>query len=363
ATPAHSASLWLARLNVPKPAYQEAPQIHEFTGPAGEALRGIVAAIRLPAADRDLVFAVAGPVSEIRRDVVTFAHQLALTLTILTLGLAGAVLAQVRFGLRPLRTIQTALAKIRSGEAGRLPDALPAEVRPLAEELNNLLARNATLLQRARRQAGDLAHALKNPLTVIRNEAREIESDRGQRLREQVALMSAAIERNLARARAAGAGGVPNARASVERVVDDLCFTLRHLHDDRCLAFQTAGLAELWFAGDVQDLEEMLGNLMDNACKWAHQRVLVRGERAGRRVRIFVEDDGAGIPEVRRAEVLQRGRRLDETTPGTGLGLGIVQDMTELYGGSVTLGRSALGGLQAELDLPAAGLPLARRSH
>jgi signal transduction histidine kinase len=262
------------------------------------------------------------------------------------------VLLQIRFGLRPLRAMRSALAEIRAGRSGRLPETFPAEVQPVVSELNDLLDHDAAKLERARTQAGNLAHALKNPLTVIRNEAREVEGERGAILRDQVAVVSNHVERYLVRARAAG--GVLGVRTEVEGTIEDLRFSMNLLHRDRDLDIRVSGAGGLFFRGDAHDLEEMLGNLIDNACKWARTRVTVSARRVDSHLVIAVEDDGPGVPEERHAEVLHRGRRLDETVAGSGLGLDIVQDIAELYHGSLTLGDSRIGGLRAQLDLPAA---------
>jgi signal transduction histidine kinase len=173
-------------------------------------------------------------------------------------------------------------------------------------------------------------------------------------LKEQTAILSKHIDRHLSRARVAASGGLLGARTSVGAAVEDIRFSMRHLHRERQLDIRVSDTAGLWFKGDAQDLEEMLGNLIDNACKWARSEVVVRGERFGGRLRITIEDDGPGIPDERREDVLRHGRRLDSRVPGSGLGLGIVQDVVELYGGSLALGDSSLGGLCAELELPAA---------
>jgi len=216
-----------------------------------------------------------------------------------------------------------------------------------------LLDHNGALLERARTQVGNLAHALKNPLTVIRNEAGPMENERGRVIREQTAAMANSVDRYLSQARIAGTAGVLGARADLKVIVEDLCFSLEQLYKEKALEIQRDGLEGYWFRGEAQDLEEMLGNLIDNACKWARSQVLVHAESADGRLRIVVEDDGPGIPEKRQVEVLERGRRLDEKIPGSGLGLDIAQDIAGLYRGSITLGRASSGGLSVQLDLPA----------
>lgn len=348
---AASDSVWRSRLGFTDTA---ARQFQEFSGPRAEALRGLVAPISLPAGDDRFVFVIAGPVSDIEHDVANFTSKLVATLGVLGLGLVAAVLVQVRFGLQPLRTMQKALTEIRAGRRDRLPDDFAAEVRPVVQELNALLDHNTAVLHRSRTQTGNLAHALRNPMTVIRNEARDVGGTRGEILREQATVVSKLIDRYLGRARIAGSGAVLRARTPVAATVDDLTFSLERLYRHRGCELLVGPMDGLQFQGDAEDLEEMVANLMDNACKWARRRIRVSGGCEGGRLRITVEDDGPGIPAERRAAVLERGLRLDETVAGSGLGLDIVQEIAELYGGSLNLGVSSMGGLRAELDLPAA---------
>jgi signal transduction histidine kinase len=351
---AASASLWHDRLDVFDPRSGSGPQIEHLVGPEKRRLRAIVEDITLPRASGHFTFVVAGPASDIQRDVDRFASQLAATLSLLGLGLLGTVLLQVRFGLRPLKTLRRALAEIRSGRAHHLPDTFPDEVQPVVSELNALLDHNAAVLERARTQAGNLAHALKNPLAVARNEARNVAGERGRALRERLSVVSTCIDRYLFRARAAGTADILRARTPVKSTIEDLRFSMERLHEGRRLDIRVSGTDGLFFRGDRHDLEEMVGNLLDNACKWAQCEVLVTARRADGRLLFAIEDDGPGIPEDRRGEVLERGRRLDETVPGAGLGLDIVQDLAELYRGRLSLAASSLGGIRAELDLPAA---------
>ena len=282
----------------------------------------------------------------------SFGASLALTLAVLGGGLLLAVLFQVRYGLQPLREMQSAIGAIRRGEVQRLRGTYPVEIGLVARELNELLEHNAALLERARTMAGNLAHALKNPLTVIRNEARAIDQEAGRVIREQTLVMATSIDRHLSRARAAGGAGSLGARADVKAILEDLRFSMQTLYRDRGLEIELSGLEGCWYRGEPQDLEEMLGNLLDNACKWARHRVRVVGRCAAERLVVRVEDDGPGIPAEHQAEVLERGRRLDESVPGSGLGLDIVSDIAALYRGSLTLERAPGGGLSACLDLP-----------
>jgi signal transduction histidine kinase len=351
---AKSESLWYDHLPVLKPAIGMQPQVRFLTGPGDQPLRALVQDITLPRAREHFAFVVAGPIDDIKRDVNRFVTQMVVTLGILGLGLLAAVFFQVRFGLRPLRSMRKALADIRSGQAHKLPSTFPEELVPVITELNALLEHNAAMLERARTQAGNLAHAIKNPLTVIRNEIREVEGERGRLLQDQVSVVTEHINRYLSRARAAGSGRVLGVRTSIKDTLEELRYSMDLLHRDRGININVQATEALFFRGDQHDLEEMAGNLMDNACKWARNRVVVTTKKDQNRLFIGVEDDGPGIPEDRRKEVLRRGLKLDETAVGAGLGLGIVQDIAQLYRGSLRIKTSALGGVSAVLELPAA---------
>ena len=349
---AQSDSLWHSRL--PNILLEQGGRVQQFKGPSDEPLRGLVQDITLPGTNDRFTYVVAGPVSDIERNVDRFVTELTVTFCVLGLSLVGAVLSQVYFGLRPWRKLQHALADVRSGRARRLPDSFPEEVKPIVLEVNDLLGHTDTMLERVRNQAGNLAHALKNPLTVIRNELEHGEDQKDRLLRAQVQLVTDFVERYLARTRAAGAIDVIGARTPLRETIEELQFSMEVLYNERNLSFRVCGVNGLFFRGDRQDLEEMLGNLIDNAYKWARSQVVVQVKMSGGRLSITVEDDGPGIPKTRQADVLSRGRRLDEATPGSGLGLAIVRDTAELYRGSLRIKTSALGGICTCLDLPAA---------
>lgn len=349
---ARSDSLWRSRLLNVSP--EQGGRIQHFAGPTDAPLRSLVQDITLPGARDRFTYVVAGPMSDIERNVDQFVTELTVTFCVLGFGLVAAVLAQVYFGLRPLRKLQHALADVRCGRLHRLPDSFPEEVKPIVLELNALLDHTSAMLERARTQAGNLAHALKNPLTVIRNELREAGDERGRLLQDQMQQVTDFVDRYLARARAAGAADVLGARAPLRETIEELKFSLGVLYKDRNLSLQVCGVDRLFFRGDRHDLEEMLGNLMDNACKWARSQVVVRTEKSDGHLLITVEDDGPGIPKTRQAEVLNRGRRLDEAMPGSGLGLDIARDTAELYRGTLNIKTSSLGGICATLELPTA---------
>jgi signal transduction histidine kinase len=336
------------------PGEENYTQIQKVVGPGGERLRALVLDVKLKGSSKVYTFAIAGSVNSIRRDVEGFTSKLGITLIILGTGLLIVVLLQIRFGLKPLRLLKDSLLNIRTGKENRLPEKFPSEIQPIVHELNALLDHSEGLLERARTQVGDLAHALKNPLTVIRNEAGDIKDHRGQLIREKADAMGAYMERYLSRARAAGSGNIIGASVAVQPIAKDICYLMAHMYQDKNIDIILQDLKGLYFKGDAQDLEEMLGNLMDNACKWANSKVVVKGKQKNSRLVINIDDDGPGIPEDQKESVLQRGRRLDETVSGSGLGLAIVIDLANLYHGSLTLHRSDAGGLGARLELPSA---------
>jgi signal transduction histidine kinase len=325
----------------------------DLAGPGNVRLRAVSREVRLPGTDEGVQVVVAGPHAEIDQEVYAFGIQLALALGGLGIAFLLATVLQVRYGLLPLDALRRALHQVRKGAAPRLAGDYPIEVAPLVEELNEVLAHNEALIARARVQAGNLAHGLKSPLTVLRQELTEIEGERGDVLRDQVALIGDQVERVLARIRAAGPLSAAVGRTRLAPVLQDLAFSLDIIHRERGIRIEIACADDAGFLGDAADLAEMLGNLMDNGCKWAKARVRVTVDPGPARLAILIDDDGPGIPPARRDAALTRGGRLDETAPGTGLGLDIVREIAELYRGSLRLEDSSLGGLRARLDLPA----------
>jgi len=302
---------------------------------------------------------VAGDRGEVEAEIALFNRSLVWSLGGLGLLLVIAVFIQVRFGILPLRRIPNALAAIRSGRSERLTGQFSAEVEPLAEELNKLIDHNREVVERARTHVGNLAHALKTPLAVLANESAGDDSPLARTVHEQAVVMQQQVDRHLTRARAAARVSGLGARTGLAPIVEALERTLSAIHRDKNLDISTEIAAGAAIVAERQDVEEMLGNLMDNACKWAQHRVEVSAEltpdKAFRRVLIRVEDDGPGLDPTMRDKAIERGERLDEATPGSGLGLSIVRDLVEAYEGSLKLTTSKLGGLQVEIDLPAAG--------
>jgi len=260
---------------------------------------------------------------------------------------------QVRVGLGPLFRLRREVAEVRKGRAERLDEHYPVELAPLAGELNALLAHNQEVVERQRTHVGNLAHALKTPLSVLLAEAEQIRTPLADLVLRQTQIMRNQVDHHLRRARAAARAQGPGERTPVAPVVDELSRTLERIFQDKKLGIDWDVDEALAFHGERQDLLEMIGNVMENAGKWGRRKVFVLAEATGPALlRVTVEDDGPGLPPERRGEVLQRGARLDESAPGSGLGLSIVEELAKAYGGSVALADSALGGLKVDLILP-----------
>lgn len=331
-------------------------------GPVGEPLRLVEVIDTLghePDKPRYSII-VAGPQDWLDHLVANFRYRLTTALALAGLGLVAVTLFQVRFGLLPLRQIERGLADIRSGAASTLEGELPAEIEPLQSELNALIRSNQDIVDRSRTHVGNLAHALKTPLAVITNEARGDKSRLGAKVVEQAEIMSQQVKHYLDRARMAARVNVIGRVTPVRPVVEPLVRALQRIHLDRKITISVDCPPDARFQGERHDLEEMLGNLLDNACKWARHSVELRVELSGttararsRKLKITVADDGPGLNDQQRAKIGKRGIRLDESKPGSGLGLSIVFDLAQSYQGSCELAQSEKGGLAVNLTLPA----------
>ncbi len=332
-------------------------------GPIGEPLRivEVIDTLRHEPGKPRYSIVVAGPLEWLDATVSKFRNRLAIALTLAGLMLVALTLFQVRFGLLPLRRVEKGLAAIRSGDATKLEGDLPAEIEPLKEEINALIQSNQDIIDRARTQVGNLAHALKTPLAVITNEARDTNSSLAKKIAEQATIMRDQVGHYLDRARMAARANVIGRVTPIREVVEPLVRALERIHSDREIKINVSCPAGLKFKGEKHDLEEMLGNLMDNASKWASGKVWLHVEQepakdttSRRFVLLTVEDDGRGLTEEERRRIGKRGLRLDETKPGSGLGLSIVVDLSQSYQGGLELDASPRGGLLARLKLPAA---------
>lgn len=365
-----SRSLWDAELNAPADAVADgAVHVHEIAGPAGARLLLAERTVRSDAAPgMTWRLLVAGDLNETGAAVARFNGVLALSLAGLLLLLGAAALAQVAVGLAPLRALQRALTAVQEGRHQRLEGHFPAEVQPLIDDFNAVLDRNAEVVARARTQAGNLAHAVKTPLAAMAQAAAtaiqspQAAAELAPLVQEQVAMARRQVDWHLARSRAAAAQGLPGVRTAVGPVLAGLLRVMAQVHAARGLALVCDPVPPGWaFAGESQDLQEMLGNVLDNACKWArravHVHAALQAEAGANRLRIVVDDDGPGIDAARRDAVLARGARLDESTPGSGLGLAIVHELAGLYGGRIELGEAPAGGLRVALTLPGTAGP------
>lgn len=356
-----SRSLWDAELVVPARdvrRLRERPGsaiTFDVQGPAGEPLRGAARLARLPGRSAPLIFIAGEDRSALDADVRAFALTTAAALLLLGAGLVSAVFAQVRIGLRPVFDIRREIARVRRGKAERLSGVYPEELAPLTSELNALLDHNQEVVERQRTHVGNLAHALKTPISVMLAESERRPGELAEVVERQAHAMRDHVDHHLRRARAAARAPGQGERTEVGPLLEELTLTLERIHQDKGVEIDWDAPEGLSFLGERQDLLEIAGNVMENACKWARRRVRVRAAvEAPHRLRISVEDDGPGLPAERRSEVMQRGARLDESAPGSGLGLSIVDDLARAYGGSVELGTAVLGGLLVALILPRA---------
>lgn len=327
---------------------------------AGKQLRAIEQKFKLFGGADDFSFLVAGNFDELKEEINAFRRALYSVLALLGFGLLAAIILQVRVALRPMQRMQQALSAIRGGRAERLEGDFPSEMQPVAEELNLLIQANTEVIDRARTQVGNLAHALKTPLSVLTNEAQGNKTAFGQKVAEQTQVMRDQVNLYLDRARRAARAQTLGSVTDIEPVLAALGRTIARINQDKGTRIDVAVEPGLKFRGEAQDLEEMAGNLIDNAAKWSARAVKITAAALvdpidGTRnwLMLTVDDDGPGLPAEKRAEAVKRGKRLDESKPGSGLGLNIVSETAAMYGGNVVLGDADLGGLRVQLRLPA----------
>jgi signal transduction histidine kinase len=324
----------------------------------GTRMRVVERTVTLAPATYQIV--VTGNLSEILELVGNFRGQ-----AFIVLGAVGVMLAIMsaivaRFAMRPIDRLSAAIESVREGESVAVTGTYPREIAPLAEEVNELLRSNAQIIERARNQVGNLAHGLKTPIAVLRNEAAARKGALADVVVAESEKMSTMVATYLERARLAARTSVVGKKDDPTMIMLRLTRVMRKIHPDVTVAFQRPDASLPWFRGDEADLEEMAGNLLDNACKWSKGQVGVRldAERSdtGAMLLIRIDDNGPGLSDEDAQKVLRRGVRLDEKTPGSGLGLDIVKELVDVYGGSLALKHSALGGLLVELRLPTARL-------
>ncbi len=357
---ARSRSLWDQALPLPEAAptpLRAGDRPLALQDRQGHTLLAVERRLQLPDDDAPpLRLVVAGDRALLAEPLQRFTRMLLIALGILALCLAAAVAVQLHLALRPLALLRQGLAAVHQGRAVRLEGCYPQELQPLVNEFNHVLAQNADMVQRARTQAGNLAHAVHTPLAILANAAAQEQSPLAQLVQEQVAQAKRQVDYHLAHARAAAAVRATGLHTPALAPVQALLRTMQRLHAERAICFELAPQAQnLAFKGEEQDLFEMLGNLIDNAGKWARQRVVVDIQPQGSALCITVDDDGPGIAPDQRERMFERGVQLDEQHPGSGLGLNIVQTLAHTYGGSVQVLDSPLGGARLQLCLPGAG--------
>lgn len=348
---------------VPSPSVADAPFNSDFQrnyiteGIGDEQLEVFESEFVLDANNRVARFRVMGNRTELEAEIDGFERRLFSYLALFGLGMIAINALAILIGLQPLRRVSAALAQVREGTAKRLTGSFPAEIEPLANETNALIDNNRRIVERARTQVGNLAHSLKTPLAVILNESRTMGGDKGRLLADQATAMREQVEHYLQRARVAAQRESVVYRTPVVAALTPMVRVIQKLKPDIRLDFVAPG-EDVLFGGERADLEEIVGNLLENASKWGRARARLtvaapQAERQDKMLQLIIEDDGPGIPDDKAKEVLQRGTRLDETKPGTGLGLAIVADLVKEYGGTLALGRSDLGGLKVTVQLAA----------
>ena len=357
---ARARSIWDFELAVGDVENTALRRVSRTAGPLGQRLQLLEKKRAVEGLEGAYLFSIAADRQDLIDTVDSFNVTLSWSLGVLWIGLVLAVFIQVRFGLLPLQRIGKSLADIRDGRAERLTGSFPKEVSALAEELNGLLDHTTEVLGRARSHVGNLAHALKTPLAVLGNESANPSDNIPAIVDEQTQLMRRHVDHHLARARAMGQAPLLRGQTALRPVLEAIARTLEKIYARDGIKITVASPENLAFRGEQHDLEEMLGNLVDNGCKWAKSKVSLSAETlsetgsGGLQIRIQIEDDGPGVPAAKREEIFGRGERADESTPGSGLGLSIVRDIAALYGGDVDLGDAPSGGLRATLTLPGA---------
>jgi signal transduction histidine kinase len=355
-----AASLWDEALTWPNISGGGAAGAVRFaisSGPKKQRLRLAEMTLRVQGVDQPVQFLAAADRTDVDGDANRFAATLFAALAVLALGLIAAIVIQVRIGLAPLAALQADIGDVRRGRKPRLDADYPTEVAPLTGELNSLLDHNRDIVERARTHVGNLAHALKTPISVLLNEARAAPGPLADLVARQAEAMAANVDHYLKRAQAAARAEMIGVRTPVRPALEDITRTLERLYGRaKDIDVTLHDGPALFFRGERQDFDDMAGNLIENACKYGRGRidVALAASVDGANLVLLVDDDGAGMSSDQQAEAVKRGARLDETAPGQGLGLSIVAETARLYGGALDFSQSPLGGLRAQLTLPSA---------
>jgi len=355
-----SRSLWDTELQVNHSHTQFTILLHDISGPEDQMLRIAERDVTLPEApERVFRVQIASHLEEVQSAVEAYDQIVIWSLILIAVAIIIAVFAQVRFALSPIRRVRRSLKDVRQGRIPRLDEELPDDIAPLADEINALIKHNEQIISRARTHVGNLAHALKTPLSVLSNEAENLKDERlKEQITTQTATMQSHINHHLKRARIAGGGAGHG--ANIRTSIEGLKSAIERLFTEKNLKISLDIRDNLIFAGEKEDLDEIIGNLMDNAAKWCKSNIAVTvtalpDAPLRPRCEISVEDDGKGVAAKDFDSLFERGMRLDEQTPGTGLGLNIVREIAELSGGAVRLDKSNLGGLRVIVSLPTKG--------
>jgi signal transduction histidine kinase len=331
---------------------------YRVRGPGGDRLEVLESEVVLDTNNRIARFLVTGNRKELLAEIASFQHKVYLYLSLFGIGMILINAVAILLGLRPLDRVRESLQRVREGSAQRLDGDFPAEIEPLAAETNALIDNSRRMIERSRLQVGNLAHSLKTPIAVLQNEGRAVGGRRGKLVIEQTAAMQQQVDHYLRRARIAAQRDSIVFRTPLSQPLERLVRVMVKLNPDIGIELHTSE-NEIVFAGETEDFEEIAGNLLENAMKWARSEVSVSlhapdGPGRDAMATLVIEDDGPGIPPEKATEALKRGKRLDESKPGSGLGLAIVSDLVEEYGGTLELGRSEQGGLKIVVRLPAA---------
>ncbi|WP_254620914.1 ATP-binding protein [Sphingomonas sp. CL5.1] len=352
--PFPSRSLWDRQLAYGANHNDRSVHIYDSSQFRDEKLRVVERDVTLPRSQVRWRFQVAQSRAGLDAQIDILRRTLVRSFLLLGLGLIVLAALQTFYGLLPLRKLRLEIARMRGGKINRISGDMPVEVAPLVHELNALVAHNEVQAEEARRHAGNLAHALKTPLTVIMNAATANSDDLAETVVREARTMRRQVDHHLARARAVGRRGSAHSRAAVWPSIESVERAVQRLYPH--VRIDMDGAKDLVAHIERQDLDEIIGNLVENAAKYGGGSVFVTVSAHSGFVEILVEDDGAGIPEEERTRIFDRGARLDTGKPGTGLGLAIVRDVAEIYEGTVTLEESEdLGGLLVRLRLPMAG--------
>jgi signal transduction histidine kinase len=353
-----SRSLWDSTLNVSQKEIAGMSNFYYIDDLNNQHLLALTKNLSIDGGSTKFLLTVASDTKELDKAILAFQSSIQGYLLILAIVLLAILFLQITFGLSPLSALKKALHRFHIGEAERVEGAFPVEFNPLVAELNDVIEKNSTIVTRAKTQAGNLAHAMKTPIAVISNalEDRNISHDSFKALvQEQIYKAKEQIDWNLAKARAATSSKNPRLKTSVLPVIESIVAVMHKVYAEKALRLEVQSLdaSSSIFNGEEHDLQEIVGNLLDNACKWATNRVDISAASYKDGLQIVVEDDGLGVNPADYGKVLRRGFRVDELTQGSGLGLAIVNDLVSLYSGSIELGHSRLGGLRVQVRLGA----------